>query len=47
MAQGGNERMDRVMLSRVAVLREQMISADGKKQKKRKKKARKAGASRL
>jgi ATP-dependent 26S proteasome regulatory subunit len=47
MAQGGNERMDRLILSRVAVLREQMISADGKKGKKAKKKARKAAASRL
>lgn len=47
MAQSGNERMDGVMLSRVAVLREQMISADGKKGKKGKKKVRKAAACRL
>lgn len=47
MAQSGNERMDGVMLSRVAVLREQMISAEGKKRKKGKKKARKAAACRL
>jgi hypothetical protein len=44
MAQGGSQRMDTVVMSRVAVLSEQMISAKGKKLKKgnRKKKARKA-----
>lgn len=47
MTQSGNERMDGVMLSRVAVLREQMISADGRKGKKGKKKVRKAAACRL
>ena len=47
MAQSGNERMDAVMLSRVAVLREQMDSADGKKRKKGKKKASEAAACRL
>jgi AAA+ superfamily predicted ATPase len=44
MAKRGNGAMDAVMMDRVAVLREQMISAESKKRKKRdpKKKAKKA-----
>jgi hypothetical protein len=34
MAEGGTQRMDAVMLSRVGALSEQMISAKGKKRKK-------------
>jgi AAA+ superfamily predicted ATPase len=49
MAEKGRGAMDVVMMNRAAVLREQMISADSKKRKKRdgKKKAKKATASRL
>jgi len=48
MAEKGRGAMDVVMMNRAAVLREQMISADSKKRKKRdgKKKARKASACR-
>jgi hypothetical protein len=47
IAEMGRQRMDAVMLNRVAVLRDEMTSADGKKRKKGKKKARKAAACRL
>ena len=48
MAEKGRGAMDVVMMNRAAVLREQMISADSKKRKKRdgKKKARRASACR-
>ena len=48
MAEKGRGAMDVMMMNRAAVLREQMISADSKKRKKRdgKKKARKASACR-